>query len=167
MSGGGVAECHARHSRSFSACGWCWEVTLWELAGQLATESLCISLAIISPPNKLFIQNLQIRRLGRESICLWCLFRCQDRHSGLGISWGSPVLQTTEFTVLEGCSCQMTFIYYGQWHSGRLVFVFYLFQRESSFWFLKKQKSSQITRAFSLQDNLLVLLEHLSISLWV
>lgn len=74
-------------------------------------QSLSVSVAIIVPSKKLFIQNLQLRGPRRENSCLWCCFRCQDRHSWLGKSWGSLLCcQPQELTLLEGCFCTMTFI---------------------------------------------------------
>lgn len=74
-------------------------------------QSLSVSLAIIVPSKKLFIQNLQTRGLGRENSCLRCCFRCQDRHSWLEKSWGSLLCcHPWELTRLEGRFCPMTFI---------------------------------------------------------
>lgn len=65
-------------------------------------QSLTVSLAIIVPSKELFLQNLQIRGPGREKRCVWCCFRCQDRHSSLGKSWGSLLLPATGIDTAGG-----------------------------------------------------------------
>lgn len=126
---------------------------LWELAVDTGTEALCVSLAIVVPKKKVFIQNLQIRRPGRESICFWCFFRRQDRHSGLERSGALFRVADPGSSHCWGCSCQTTLTYMA---SGILGAGFCLFpiSRRAKLLRIKQQKFDHIEVALSLQDGL-------------
>lgn len=76
------------------------------------------------------------------------------------------LLQTTQVFAVGGVFLPDDIYSCGQWHSGSwFVLCFFPISRNENFQGIKNQKSDHINLAFSLQDNLLGLLEQLCISL--